>query len=159
MTFAIEDLAGPVVVQVVAPWCTACKAMRPSFDAVAADFVGNVDVVTLDAAVDDHAAATLGVMGTPTIIGVRDGREVLRFTGRRTPAELREIFESVAGGDAPSTVGRQDAYLRLGAGGALVGIGLAVGPAWPLVAIGGGLLGVGAYSLRRGKPSDQEPAP
>ena len=71
------------------------------------------------------------------MIGYSNGEEVFRSTGRRTSAELDSMFEAVAAEDVPQPVlGNGDRVLRVGAGAALITLGLVSGPVWPLVGIG-----------------------
>ena len=126
--------------------------MQPDLDAVAGEF-DLVDLVILDATRDRETVADLRVLGTPTLIAVRDGVEIARFTGRRTRTELRELFDAVAAGD-PTSIARissSDRTVWSIAGAALAGAGLLMGPVWPLVAIGGGLLGYAIISETRSK--------
>lgn len=90
----------------------------------------------LNAADRPEDASGLGVRTTPTLIGYFGGREVFRKTGRRTQAELRLLFESVASGSVVPAVGGVDVALRFGAGAVLAVLGLASGPSWILVIVG-----------------------
>ncbi|MBT8166578.1 MAG: thioredoxin family protein [Acidimicrobiia bacterium] len=126
----------PTIVEVWAPHCAECNAMQPHLDAEAAEFSGTVDLVKVNAVSDPARARQLGVLGTPTLIGFRDGAEVFRFTGRRSRGELRELFAAVSDGNRLTGVGTQDLVLRAGAGVVMIGVGLLLGPAWPILAIG-----------------------
>lgn len=131
----------PTLVEVVTPYCAECRAMRPDLDAVAAEFA-DVDLVVLDATEDSRAASELRVMGTPTLIAVREGVEIARFIGRRTRSELRELFAEVAAGD-PTSIARTSGGDRLVGtvgGSGVIGVGLLIGPSWPLVAIGAAIV-------------------
>jgi hypothetical protein len=111
--------------------------MKPDLDAVAEGF-DTVDLVVIDAAADPEAAKALRVFGSPTLIAVRDGVELARFTGRRTRAELENLFQETAAGD-PATLARtshSDRVVGTVAGVGVAGVGLALGPAWLLVAFG-----------------------
>lgn len=140
----------PTVVEVWAPWCTACGAMRSDFEAVAAEH--DVDVVLVDASQTPDIAEALGVRATPTIIGYSAAGEVVRLTGRRTRAELASVFAAAAAGgdsDTAQQVRTRDATLRIGTGVALVVAGLATGPSWPLVAIGAAIGAIAAVAASR----------
>ena len=138
----LSTLTGPTLVQVVAPHCAECRAMQPDLDAVAGEF-GSVDLVVVDATERPDVTRELRVLGTPTLIAVRNGQELARFTGRRTRNELREMFSAVAAGDPGSLprFGRGDRTVWTVAGAAMAVAGLAMGPAWPLVAIGAAVAG------------------
>lgn len=146
-SFDITTLARPTVVEIWAPACAECKAMQPSLDATAVEFADTVDLVMVNAAVDIETVRSLGVKGTPTLIGIREGEEVYRYTGRRSPAELEKLFSSVSAGVRPKGVGRLDMMLRVGVGVALLGAGLLSGPAWALVVIGVAVAAVGIFPM------------
>lgn len=141
---------GPRVVVVTSPACAACRRMAPDLDAAAAAHPGVV-VERLDAWVDPEGARLLGVRGTPTLVGYRDGIEVVRSTGRSSREALDRMFGELAGDDDVSALGPSatDVKLRSGAGVALVTVGAATGPAWPLVAAGAALVVYGLAGLVR----------
>ena len=111
--------------------------MAPDLNAVAEEY-DTVDLVVIDASVEPEVAAQLRVMGTPTLIGVRGGEELGRFTGRRSRSELRDLFSAVAAGDTDTVprFGRGDRLVWSVAGVSLAAAGLAMGPAWPFVVVG-----------------------
>lgn len=142
----VAALDRPTIIEVWAPSCLACRAMQPDMDATAAEFSDNLDLVMVNAAEAMETVRKLGVMGTPTLIGVRKGGEVFRFTGRRSRSELQELFAAVSTGASPTSVGHRDLVFRLGTGLTLVGMGLFLGPAWLVVIVGGGVAAVGVWS-------------
>ena len=90
----------PSLIEVMAPRCVECRAMQPDLDAVAEEYQARVDLVVINAAEEPERAAALGILGTPTLIAMRNGGEVARFTGRRSRSELEDLFEAVADGEA-----------------------------------------------------------
>ncbi len=144
----ISTFTKPTLVEIVTPHCVECRAMKSDLDAVAGDFDA-VDLVVIDATEQPDFAADLGILATPTLIAIRNGEELARFTGRRTRSELRELFIQTAQGD-PNVLprlGHGDRLVWTVAGGAVAVAGLALGPAWILVAAGAGLIGYA--NLRR----------
>ena len=132
-----------------APWCVECKAMARRLDALAAEFAGSIEVHRINLAEEPDTAARLNVMATPTIIG-RDGdNELFRISGRRTPSELREVFNAAAAASSDVHVGGADRALRVGSGAALIIAGSFLGPAWPLVVVGAGIVAWGVAARRR----------
>lgn len=130
---------------ITAPNCAACHAMRPQIVALAARHP-HVRVTELDAR--DAGVSGLRVYATPTLIGRIAGDEAFRVTGRRSDGELDGLVRSlIERGAPPSVHGRADALIRLGGGGAVVAVGLAAGPAWPLVVFGAIMLSYGAFTL------------
>jgi thioredoxin-like negative regulator of GroEL len=147
----MSDLASythPTLVEVMTPHCVECRAMQPDLDTVAESHRDMVDMVVLDATKEPERVAALRVRGTPTLIAVKDGVEIARFVGRRSRAELDELFVAVAAGDTDdvASTSRSD-RLVWGVGGImLAGAGLLAGPSWILVVMGAGLAG---YALLR----------
>lgn len=144
------DLAAidrPTILEFWAPTCVECRAMQSDLDEVAETFSDRVALKMVNAAEESEPVRRLGVRATPTLIGVREGREVFRVMGRRSRTDLNEIFEAVTQGGPVRRGSRQDLVLRLSAGSALLGTGLAIGPVWPLVVLGVAVLSYGMASL------------
>lgn len=118
--------------------------MQPDLDAVASELGGRVDLVVVDASRQTREVMALRVLATPTLIAVREGKEIARFTGRRSRAELRELFMGVVAGDTRSIArtSKSDRTVWTVAGVLLTAVGLASGPSWPLVAVAAILLGL-----------------
>ena len=137
---SLNAIGEPTILEIWAPTCVECKAMQPDLDDVAREFSDLVDVRMINAADELGTVQGLGVRATPTLIGVRDGEEVFRIVGRRSRAELEELFGVVGRGGLVPGFSRQDVMVRLSAGLALLVIGLAGGPVWPLVILGTAVL-------------------
>lgn len=84
----------PVVVDFWSPGCSPCRMLEPVVMDLATDYAGRVKVVEVNAAEAGRTAARYGVMGTPTVVFFRNGREVERVVGFVGSRYLREIVES-----------------------------------------------------------------
>ena len=124
--------------------------MQPDLDAVAEEYHETVDLVVINAAEEPDRAAALDVLGTPTLIAMRNGVEVARFTGRRSKTELGELFAAVADGNADSisSMSGSDRLVWTVAAILLTAVGLAIGPSWIMVALG---VGLASYALVQGR--------
>jgi thioredoxin 1 len=102
-TFAAEVLRSklPVVVDVWSAGCAPCRMLEPIVMDLARDYAGRLKVAELNAAEASHTAARYGVMGTPTVLFFRNGREVERVVGFVGSRYLREIVEAELLGDSP----------------------------------------------------------
>jgi hypothetical protein len=120
--------------------------MQPAIDSVAATYKADVDLVTIDISIDPDAARSLGVKGTPTLIGIQNGEEVFRHTGRLTRVDLEHLFSALARDESPRRI-NSDLVLRLGAGAVLMVLGVAAGPVCPLVGVGGVIFALGLLPL------------
>jgi len=74
-----------------APWCQPCKTLGPIMDDIAAT---GVEVIKVDVEQDPALVQTYGVMSIPTVIAVRAGQEVSRFTGGRDRAFVERFIQS-----------------------------------------------------------------
>ncbi len=73
--------ATPVLVDFWAEWCGPCRAMEPSINALASDYVGKVSVGKLN--VDDNPSITMRYMvrGIPTVMLFKGGQIVDQVVG------------------------------------------------------------------------------
>lgn len=84
----------PVVLDVWSPGCGPCQMMEPIIMDLAAAYQGKVRVAEMNAAEATGYSARLGVMGTPTVVFLKRGREVHRVTGFVGSRYLREVVEA-----------------------------------------------------------------
>lgn len=81
------------IVDVWAPWCGPCRIIGPVIEELADDYAGKVKVGKLNAD-ENTMAQKLGVSGIPTILFMRDGKEVDRVVGAVPKQILVEKVES-----------------------------------------------------------------
>jgi thioredoxin 1 len=95
-SFAAEVLRSklPVVLDVWSPGCAPCRMLEPVVMDLAADYAGRVKFAELNAAEAGRITARYGVMGTPTVLFFRNGREVERVMGFVGARYLREIVDA-----------------------------------------------------------------
>lgn len=88
----------PVILDLWAEWCHPCKRIKPYLEEIAKTHSGKVHVVRVN--VDHHpeVATRYGVMGIPTVIFFKDGKEVTRLIGAQPKKaylkKLEEILEA-----------------------------------------------------------------
>ena len=84
----------PVMLDVWGPGCAPCKKLEPVIVAMARRYRGKVKVAEVNAAEAPRTMAKLGVMGTPTVLYFRKGREVERVVGFRGELYHQEVIET-----------------------------------------------------------------
>ncbi len=76
-----------VIVDFFATWCGPCQMLLPIFTEVSEENA-DINMVKVDIDQDVDLASENGVMGVPTIIAFKDGKEVSRFSGFKPKEEL-----------------------------------------------------------------------
>lgn len=89
-TFDTEVLKSgtPVLVDFWAPWCGPCRAVAPTVDAIAEEFMGRLKVVKLNTDESGRVATEYGVTSIPTLMVFKNGTMVERVLGNRPKADL-----------------------------------------------------------------------
>jgi len=88
----------PVLVDFWAGWCQPCKTMAPVLDQLAQELAGRLLVVKVNAETAPTVAARFGVQAIPTLVILRSGLEVDRFTGALPLPALRGRVERFLSG-------------------------------------------------------------
>ena len=85
----------PVVVGFYAPWCGPCQVLGPTVDEIAASFDGRANVLKVNVDRETELAGRFIVMSIPTIVFLRDGKEVKRVTGAIPKGAFESTLEDI----------------------------------------------------------------
>jgi thioredoxin 1 len=91
----VDATAGKLVLEFGAEWCPICDAARPLIDRV---FAENSEVrrIWVEDGKGKRLGRSFGVKLWPTLVFLRDGREVARVVRPRGEGELRAAFERLS---------------------------------------------------------------
>ena len=78
----------PVLVDLWAPWCGPCRVVAPGVERAAQELAGRLKAVKVNVDEAPRVAERFGVQGIPTLLVLRQGREVARQVGAVPPAAL-----------------------------------------------------------------------
>lgn len=143
----IKQNPRPVVVDLWAPWCGPCKAVKPTVEKLASEYKGRVDVWQINADESQDLLRTLKVYGIPTVLGYQDGQEVIRYVGVKPKSQMQTLFESLSTGQTPKPAGLSnwDRLLRLAAGTLVIALYWTNHLHWSIPVMGGILLFSAVY--------------
>ena len=130
----------PVLVEFWAPWCMPCKGMAPLIKSAGDKYKDRVEVWKINADQNPELLRSLGIRGIPTMLGYRQGEEVLRKTGAVTASALDGLFLALAEGrEIPTGPAPLDRALRLAAALGLAAFGVSQGPNYWLLLLAAGV--------------------
>jgi thioredoxin 2 len=96
-TAEVERSPLPVLVDAWAPWCAPCRLIAPVIDELASEMAGRVRVAKLNVDECPATAARFRLRSIPTLLVLKDGREVDRIVGVQSKAEISRRLERHAG--------------------------------------------------------------
>lgn len=141
----IAETDEPIIVDFWAAWCAPCMRTKPILEKLAKEYEGEVRFMPINADQSREVLEKFRVFGIPTVITIRNGKEVGRITGAQNETSYRVMFKSLAeGGEVKVPLRPFDRMLRLGAGTLFIMIGISIS-SWILAGIGGILAFMGVY--------------
>lgn len=90
-TFAevVERSDVPVLVDFWAPWCAPCRQLAPILERAEASWGDSIKVVKVNVDENQDLASRFGIMGIPTMVLFKGGKEIGRMTGVRPEDRLK----------------------------------------------------------------------
>lgn len=94
---------GVTLVDFTAAWCGPCKQLAPILADLGRDYAGRARIVALDVDAEPALAQAFRVTSMPTLVLVRDGREVGRMVGLRARRVVAGALDRALAGDLAIT--------------------------------------------------------
>ncbi len=92
----VEQAALPVLLDMWAEWCGPCRTIAPVIEQLAAELAGRVRVAKLNIDQNPRTTARFGVRSIPTLLVLKNGREIDRLVGMLPKQEiLRRLQASI----------------------------------------------------------------
>lgn len=93
-TFSSAVESGLVLVDFFAEWCGPCHMQTPILEALAKELGDQLKVVKLDIDKAPQVTSTFQVTSVPTLVLLRNGKEVRRVVGVRDADSLKELIRT-----------------------------------------------------------------
>ena len=78
-----------VLVDFYADWCGPCRMLGPIMDEISKEH----DVYKINVDEEEELAASFGIMSIPCVVFFKEGKEVNRFVGLRSKAEILDMLK------------------------------------------------------------------
>ncbi|MEM6278057.1 MAG: thioredoxin domain-containing protein [Verrucomicrobiota bacterium] len=87
------DMSELRILRFEADWCGPCQQMKPVFEKVSKNFSEKADFETINVDKQPELAQQFGVRGLPTVIAIKDGKEVDRSLGYMNQVRLKGFVQ------------------------------------------------------------------
>lgn len=87
----IQSSPGCVLLQFTATRCSPCKLFAPTYERIAADYMGRATLLSIDAMKNKHVRSRFGIKGVPSFYLFRNGKVVAKERGLSAERAMSEL--------------------------------------------------------------------
>ncbi len=85
----------PVVIDFHAEWCGSCKAVSRTIEELEEEFGKKIKFCEIDIGKKSEFAGKYNITSLPTILFMKQGKEVARKNGSTTKPEFKELIQKI----------------------------------------------------------------
>jgi thioredoxin 1 len=85
---------GVTLIDFHAQWCAPCRMLAPLLEEVAKEVKGKASIGKVDIDTEHKTAEHFQITSVPTLVLVKNGKELKRLVGLRKASEIKEFVES-----------------------------------------------------------------
>lgn len=141
----ISETSKPIIIDFWAAWCGPCMVTKPILEELAKEYADKIEFMPINADNSREVLEQLHIFGIPTVLTLRNGKEVGRVTGVQNESNYRIMFEALSEGrEVKIPLTQFDRLLRLGAGALFIMVGISTSN-WFVAGAGGIFSFMGIY--------------
>ena len=91
-----------VLIEFFAPWCGPCRSLTRTIREIASEFAGRIEVYKVNIDAEPDLAEQFDASSVPTVVFLRNGRELGRFFGAVPKRRLVSVVSRLLGGEGTS---------------------------------------------------------
>ncbi|MFH1770200.1 MAG: thioredoxin [archaeon] len=91
----VNKTSTPVIVDFWAEWCAPCRMMGPVFEELSAEYEGKLKFAKLNTEEQPELAGQFGIRGIPSLLIMKDGKEVDRIVGFAPKEMLKQKIDDI----------------------------------------------------------------
>lgn len=91
----VMEAKTPVLIDFFAIWCGPCKMLMPILEGLEKEYEGKVKIVKIDVDASPDTSNQFGIQSIPTLVFMKDGREIERLSGFKSKEELKAKLDAM----------------------------------------------------------------